>query len=157
MMITQQKGFLFAQIIYLLMSLFSFSSIVLYACMGRIASEGFYAIGSQLRSHEVSLLSNPKEAEKRIKKWKHNHEMVCAYVYQLNRSFGPILFVRICCIFVAFVIQSFYLFVVIYSGLPLTFLLTPLVALVINSITLIVTSSVSDNIRAQVYTVLQNM
>ena len=148
----QENVFLFPQIIYSVMSLFSFSSFILFACLGRFASEGFHAIGCQLRKKKLLqlLLSNPTEAEKRIHEWKRNHETVCAYVHKLNRSFGPILFVRICSIFVAFVIQSFYVFVVIHSGLPLSYLFTSLVALVIHFVTLIVITSVSDNIRTQV-------
>jgi len=146
--IMQENVFLFPQIIYLVMSLFSFSSFILFACLSRFASEGFHAIGCQLRNKK--LLPSPTEAEKRIHEWKRNHETVCAYVHQLNRSFGPILFVRICSIFVAFVIQFFYVFVVIHSGLPLSYLFTSLVALVIHFVTLIVITSVSDNIRTQV-------
>ena len=152
-MIILGKAFLYPQIIYVLMSLFSFSSFVLFACLGRIASEGFHAIGCELRRHQKILrlsYSNITEAEKQIKEWKRNHEIICAYVHQLNRSFGPILFVKICCIFVSIVIQCFYVFIVIYTKLPLSYLFTSSATIVIHFVILIVISSVSDNIRTQV-------
>jgi hypothetical protein len=63
---------------------------------------------SQLKNEidEASRYLNPPDASS-ILKWKHTHALACVYVDSINRCFGPILLIDICCIFLRMINSVF--------------------------------------------------
>ena len=134
-----------------LMLVFSYSSLILYACLGQIASAGFQAIGRQVCDYKKSqLVQSYTITNEQIKEWKRNYKIASAYIYNLNRSFGPILFFEISSVFLGFVINSFYIVYGIVKVLPLSIYSVAIVALFKHSISLFVICRVAENIRGEV-------
>jgi hypothetical protein len=125
---------------------YAHTSFILYVCLGQIASAGFDAIAREVRSQKC----NPTETDGLIQQWKQKHEIVTDYLHHLNRSFGPILFIEISWIFFGFVIHSFYVILIVQVGLPLQQCSFALISLIIHTVSLIVISLTSGNIKLKV-------
>lgn len=134
-----------------LMILYAHTSFILYSCLTLIASAGFDAIAQEVRSQKAGLFAwNRTETDDIIEQWKRKHEIVTEYLHQLNRSFGPILFIEISWIFFGFVIHSFYIILIIQVGLPLQQSSFALISLINHTISLFIISFISGNVREKV-------
>jgi hypothetical protein len=142
----------FERTVYILsfsMTLYSYASFILYTCLSNLACTGFQIIGDDVCKRGCLLQSmDYAEAKDFLKEWKKNHEAVCAYVNELNTSFGPILLFEISCIFVAFIIYCFYMInSIIHYG---TCTLLTVLVLIKHLITLTVTCFFTDKIKSEV-------
>ena len=135
-----------------LMILYAHTSFILYSCLGLIASAGFDAIAKEVRSQKSDVLFawSRTETDDIIQQWKRKHEIVTDYLHQLNRSFGPILFIEISWIFFGFVIHSFYIILIVQVGLPLEQCSFAIISLVNHTISLIFISFIAGNIKGKV-------
>lgn len=143
---------LIARLVTFFMTLYSYASFALYACMSEISCIGFRIIGDEVRIQGPLLQNmNSTSAKHQLKKWKRNHESVCAYVNELNCSFGLVLLFEISCIFLAFVINCFYVITSItLNGKSELLLYMSILVLFKHLITLTVTCLITDKIRFEV-------
>lgn len=89
---------------------------VILAEIYRICGSALFVVCALSASDVFSQLKNEIDVASRyfkpanassILKWKHTHALACVYVDSMNRCFGPVLLIDICCIFLRMINSVF--------------------------------------------------
>ena len=138
------------QILSFSMTVYSYASFILYGCLSQLACAGFQIIADDVRKRGSLLqIMDYAKAKDVLKEWKQNHEAVCAYVNELDASFGPILLFETSCIFIAFIIYCFYLInSIIHPDETCAYLIV--LVLIKHLITLTVNCFITDKMKVEV-------
>lgn len=138
-------------IVSIFMSLYSYSSFVLCVFLGQIVGSAFETIKRAIRKEKYLLFTlGPATGRERIMEWRRNYELACASAYEWDRSFGTILLIEICCIFIAFIVNSYYVAHSIKMDWNFSYYAFTIISLIRNSVALFVICLVSENIKSQV-------